>query len=388
MSYMNFNELYTIKPKNYFVASTLKELNENMENSSKPVRIIGGVHVFNDLSMTDKKGTIIDTKKLNDVLNVNTNDKIVTVQSGTTLKKLLKHLEKYNLSLPVMTATNAISIAGGISTGAHGSNILNGSLSSLVTSIGLITNEGMYKYIDNTNEEELKAVKCSLGCLGAIYSISLKCVDMFSIKETVYNDYWNNIYSGLDILLTKYPYTQIDLDQFSDNLLSTVTLRQKVPYDSQLGPGYKVLTSYVSSWYIEIELAFPYYIVDKAVKAICKFHINYKETNNIFSESQLLIRFSGEDDTLISMASGRKTVYISSFFEKEYEPKLIYKFMHDLSDKMVNEYKARPHYGKQNNLSKEQMKLLYGKNYDTFAKIHKKYDATDTFSNEYIKRIL
>lgn len=126
--YSNFNGQYHKLIRKYFEPKTLEEFINDVKKSSK-LRVVGGIHTFNDISIPDNNGQLIDTKYLNNVLEINVHDKTVTTQPGIKLKKLLKILDENNLTLPVMTATYNISIVGGISTGAHGSNILNGSLS-------------------------------------------------------------------------------------------------------------------------------------------------------------------------------------------------------------------------------------------------------------------
>ena len=384
--YTNFNKLYVSKPLNYFQPETLNDLVYDVKRATKPLRVIGSKHTFNDISMTTTNGTIIDTSKLNKVLNINQENKTVTVQSGIKLHDLLRILDQYHLTLPVMTATSDISITGGISTGSHGSNVGTGSMSSLLVSAQFVTADGR---IEQTDTNNIGAFRCSLGCLGAIYAVTLQCVDMFSIKEKVSRSSWKDIAEKMDVILQKYPYTQIDVDQFSKDLDSVVYLREKVAYDKSLGYAYEVLTgSSAGSWYIEIELAFPYELASTAIKAVSKFHRQYKKKYNVYTDAPLLIRFSSSDNTLISMASGRKTIYISTFFGKEYDPDTVNKFMWSLSDEMVKKYGARPHYGKQHNLDKQQMYQLYGNKYDSFLKIKNNYDPDGKFDNDYIKRII
>jgi FAD/FMN-containing dehydrogenase len=385
MHYSNFNGLYTSSPHNYFQPSTLNEMVHNVEESTVPTRIVGSVHTFNDISMTTNSGTIIDTSSLNKIISINQSSKTVTVQSGIKLGDLLEHLQVYGLTLPVVTATDQVSIAGAISTGAHGSNVLNGSMSSMVLHADIIAYDGKYWSISSSND--LPAFRCSLGCLGAIYSVTLRCTDLFSIKQSKLKAIWSDIAPNLDAILERYPYTQINVNQFSYPIDCTVELREKIPYNENLGAGYRVLTGNVDSWYIEIELAFPYEIISTAVKAISSFHIKYKSDRNLYSRSQLLVRFSSADNTLISMASGRKTVYISSFFGNEYDPHDIDEFMQLLSDTMVEKYGGRPHYGKEHHLSRSQMVKLYGNKYDEFLKIKNRYDPVGKFSNDYIMRI-
>lgn len=383
-TYSNFNGLYTSVPHYYLEPQNLPDLIDCVSISTTPTRIIGSVHTFNDLSMTNRSGTIIDTGYLNNVLSIDYNTYRVTVEAGTKLDKLLYILEKYGLTLPVVIATNQVSIGGAISTGAHGSNYLHGSMSSLVKEVNVVTADGTYHLVDSGTE--LAALSCSLGSIGAIYSVVLQAVELFSIEESNITVPWHQISNNLDQMLNEYQFTEINVYQFSDNLDCDVSLKRKVPYNPHLGPGYKQLTTHNTSWYIEIELAFPFEIANTAVQAVASFHRDYRLKYGIYSRSELFVRFSDADPTLISMASGRKTIYISTFFGHEYEPNVVYEFMARLSDKMIS-YKARPHYGKQNNLSPEQMSYLYGNNYYEFNIIRIKADPYGKFSNNYIKRL-
>jgi len=372
--YITFNGLHKAHAKKYYTPKDLKEFIENICNKGK-IRIFGSMHTFNDMSLSNN--VLINTVNLNKILNISSTE--VKVEAGIKLYVLLEKLKKYNLTLPVVPSISNISIVGGISTGAHGSNINYGSFSSLVTSAEIIKDNK----VETVSDLLLKAIRCSLGCIAPIYSITLKTVPLFSIKEKKVTMTWKKFYDNFDNIMKKYEYTQAYVSQELETPVALVLLRKKIKYDPKLK---NILTGVWNEFYIEIELAFPLDILNDAVHAVINFHKEYKKKNNVFTESDLLIRFSDADDTLISMASERKTVYISTFFDKEYKPEIIYRFMNDLNNEMTIKYKARPHYGKIHSLDNKQMAHIY-EHYDEFKKVKDEYDKNSVFSNNYIDRL-
>ncbi|AYV77962.1 MAG: FAD-binding protein [Edafosvirus sp.] len=382
--YQNFNKLYKATASKYYEPKSLYELKNHIKENNK-VRVFGSVHAFNDISLPAGSGALIKTNNLDKVLEINKKNNTVKIESGVILYKLLDELAVHNLTIPSVTATSYVSVVGAISTGAHGSNSKLGSMANLVISAEIVKADGTLLEI-NENMEEMKAIRCSLGCIGAIYSVTLQCENMFGILEEKKVFKWNDFYNNMDTLLEKYDYLQATIDPFDDQMNTHVELKQKVKLDSKT-KGYKNLTSKYNEYYIEIELAFAYELADKALRSIIKYHRFYYKKYGIKSDSTILIRFSGSDNSFISMCSDRKTIYISTFFGKGIEPEKVYKFMKKLCNKMIKLYNARPHYGKINDLNKNQMEQIYGSNYKNFQIIKNKLDPTNKFSNDYINRI-
>src|SRR5690242_2464465 len=98
MSYKNFNGLFMITPNNYYIPNSVPELQRYVKKNEH-VRIQGSNHAFNDIILTDD--TIINMKKLNFIDKINTKRQTVKVEAGIKLYKLLDHLEKNNLALPI-----------------------------------------------------------------------------------------------------------------------------------------------------------------------------------------------------------------------------------------------------------------------------------------------
>jgi FAD/FMN-containing dehydrogenase len=399
--YINFNGLYGMNPWHFFRPKSLEQLRKIIREDNK-IRVFGSNHAFNNISIcTD---TMIDMKNFKSILDIDTRTKTVVVEPGIKIHRLLKEINKYDLTIPILPATSYDSLGGAISTGSHGSNLDIGSLSDLVLGAEIITHDGNILTIDSTSPY-LKAIRCSLGCLGVIVSLTLKCEDIFYIRQATVKIPWNTFYQNINIILDKYPYTQINVDQFTDDLQTIVTLREKVSstnigsaQDNKFIPGIiknsdkffqeqsdKILTAKYTEYYIENEMAVPFNMINEALSYVVNFH--RQEKHNLRSGSNILLRFAAPDNTLISMAAGRKTVFISSFFGKESHVSDIYNFFRKLSTNMVERYNARPHYGKIHDLDFRQMKLIYGTDYDKFKRIKNKLDPGNKFTNEYIDKI-
>jgi FAD/FMN-containing dehydrogenase len=384
----NFNRLVNLIPKKQYSPKTLPELQTVIKNNTK-IRMLGSIHTFNKLSVSD--GITVRTDKLNKILEVRPDRKLVRAESGVLLKDLLAALEKYNLTLSVLPSISNISIAGGISTGSHGSNSHDGSLSNQVEIVEAVLADGTLQTIDYNNKDVLKAFRCSLGCLGAIYAVTLKCENLFSIKEEIINTTWKTFYDIIDRTIDSADYIQLTIDQFSQDLKTTVNLRKKIPLNNKYPTNNQLLTSQRYSPYIETELAVPYENTNNALHAVVNYHNEFYKKHKLKSDSDLFMRFNRQDDTLISMAAGRKTTYISTFFSvptSKAKIDVIYLFMNDLNNMMIRDFSARPHYGKINNLDRAQMERLYGASYYNFMDIRDHFDPHKKFTNDVIDKML
>ena len=72
-------------------------------------------------------------------------------------------------------------LAGAISTATHGTGGRFGNLSSQVTAVRLVTARGTL--MDIREGDELRAARVSLGALGAISAVTLRCVPAFTIHR-------------------------------------------------------------------------------------------------------------------------------------------------------------------------------------------------------------
>ena len=93
-------------------------------------------------------------------------------------------------------------------------------------------------------------------------------------------------------------------------------------------------------------------------------------------------RFVKGDDITISPANGRDSAYIAIHMYKgmEYEP--YFKAM----EAIFRKYGGRPHYGKMNNLRREDFEEIYPQ-WGEFVAIRKEMDPDGVFLNPYLRSI-
>lgn len=143
------------------------------------------------------QGLIVSTRDYNSLIHVNATSKTVTADAGVMLRDLVDTIADYGLTLPHTPYWEGVSVAGMISTGAHGSGMWGrGSAPhDYVVGLRLITaateEEGYVKVIDLAEgDEDLDAARLSLGVLGAISKVTFQLEPMFkrSVKLELRGD--------------------------------------------------------------------------------------------------------------------------------------------------------------------------------------------------------
>ncbi len=390
--YITFDHAYFAQPKNVYFPRSLKELQSIIkQNQGRKIRVSGGHHTFNDSAISND--IIIRTFYLKKILKLDKKNKLITVESGILLEELNIYLEKNNLALHILPAIPFQSIGGSLSTGTHGSRYNKGSMSSAIKAITLVLANGEIKTF-TTKDPEFPAVKTSLGTLGAIYSVTLECEDLFWIEHTSTKMPWKEYLQRFPELRKEYLFVQAYYYPFSKDVNNTrVTLRKKVlqkTKDSKV--SHRVLTNNLEySYYTEMEIGVSTSQFSNAVQDVVDLYRKYKEEYDYSMIYPILIRFTGNDENnLISMASDRQETTFIDIFDigKKSTDPILNQFFKEVQDTLVEKYGGRPHFGKKIYLTHEQMRQLYGDKLDEFIKVKNKLDPQGMFSNDYTQRLL
>ncbi|KAL0886921.1 hypothetical protein Bca101_010904 [Brassica carinata] len=130
-------------------------------------------HSIPKLVCTDgKDGILISTKFLNHVMRADPKAKTLTVESGVTLRQLIKEAAKLDLALPYAPYWWGLTVGGMMGTGAHEIRMVSpGSVSDGYVKVRVLS--------ETMNLEEFNAAKVSLGVLGVISQVTFKLQPMF-----------------------------------------------------------------------------------------------------------------------------------------------------------------------------------------------------------------
>ncbi len=218
-------------------------------------RVVGSCHSWSPLIETED--TCISLRFLNDVSLTRNNDDryMVTVGAGCTIRRLLRLLNRHNLTMPTVGAITSQTIAGAVSTGTHGSG--RHSLSHYIKAVRLaVIDPDTGKAVIRTYDRgpELAAARCGLGCIGILISVQFFCIPQFNMAECV------TVAESIDDVLRqedKHPLQQFYLIPHL-NQLYVSERREARSWDGQ--PGWKASMYRVYSL-LGVDIAFHLLVV-------------------------------------------------------------------------------------------------------------------------------
>jgi len=215
----NWAECYTYLAARIHAPRTLEEVQEIVGRSEK-VKALGTRHAFNDSA--DSSGDLISLEHLNQLIDLNLEDRTVTVGAGMRYGELGKVLNEHGLALSNLASLPHISIVGACATATHGSGDQNGNLATSICGIEYVTGDGSLvtfsrssasagpnqsgsraeTFTQNRGKPEsesknaqivkridsgpLEGAVVALGALGIATSVTLDLVPEFWIRQDVY----------------------------------------------------------------------------------------------------------------------------------------------------------------------------------------------------------
>lgn len=147
------------------------------------ITLCGSLLSPSDIGQTDE--FLIDMKRFNKILHIDTDKKFVQMQSGVILSDLIKALKSFSLGLPTLGSITSQTIGGLLGTCVHGTGKNHGSFCSLVDSMRVMTTEGNVLSLSSRKNHELfQAALVGLGCMGIIIDITFR-VEKINQVESV-----------------------------------------------------------------------------------------------------------------------------------------------------------------------------------------------------------
>ncbi len=180
----NFGRNRVLQPSAAYTPADEQEVLEILDrHSGQSIRAVGRLHSWSEAILGD--GVQLDLRRLDNVLlEPDGEDFFATVGAGCQVKRLLKELNRGGATLHSLGLIDVQTIAGAISTGTHGSG--RHSMSHYVEEVRIARyDESTGKaFIDEVSAgEPLLAARCSLGSLGIILSVKIRCREQYNIQE-------------------------------------------------------------------------------------------------------------------------------------------------------------------------------------------------------------
>jgi FAD-linked oxidoreductase len=183
MTWQNWAGTATANPARRYWPRTADEIADAVRDAAKAgltVRALGSGHSFTPAAAT--AGVAVDLSNWTGIVAADARTGLVTVRSGTTLRQLNAHLDALGLALPNMGDIDVQTISGAISTGTHGTGARLGGIATQVEALELIIADGSLIKVSAAQDADLfAAARVSIGALGLIATVTLRCVPAFRL---------------------------------------------------------------------------------------------------------------------------------------------------------------------------------------------------------------
>jgi len=138
-------------------------------DDGRGVRVVGRRHSYNDGFFSPD--CMVSLERLDRVVALDPEQATITCEAGITIGALGKYLDERGYALRFCGNFGQQTLAGALATGTHGYGREGGVMSELVRGVTLLLPDG--GRIQTRDERDLRALRLSLGALGAVVELTL-----------------------------------------------------------------------------------------------------------------------------------------------------------------------------------------------------------------------
>ena len=389
------------------------------------VRVAGSGHSFSDIALTD--GTQLRLDRLARVLDVDRSSGLVRVQAGITIRELNLRLAEHGLALENLGDVDSQTLAGAIATATHGTGARLPNISAQVAELTLVLADGStLRCAPNADVEVFRAARVSLGALGVIAEVTLRCVPAFTLRGVdaprrlaevlarfeelaLGNDHFELfVFPHADVALTRTnnrtedpPRPRGRAGAYANDILLTNhafgllcragrRMPARIPQINRLVTRLAGSSTQRGSLRSHIRQPPPRAVHRDGVRAPARAHPEAVRTvmaliprRGFAVPFPIEVRTVAADDALLSTASGRDTGFVAvHMFERmSYEP--YFRAVEEIMDELG----GRPHWGKRHFQTAATLRPRYP-DWDRFQSVRARLDPTGRFANAYTDRVL
>jgi FAD-linked oxidoreductase len=418
VEWVNWSGSQRATPTRFAQPRSSHELAEIVATAPGPVRVAGAGHSFSAGAVTE--GTLLSLDALDRVLDVHGD--LVRVEAGIRLRALSRELYMRGLAMPNLGDIDAQSLAGALATGTHGTGTRLPNLSGQVVAVELLLGDGSERVV--TGGDELLAARVSLGALGIITAVTVRCVPAFRLRHTDrpeplepllqelqaradahdHFEFW--AFPHADIALTRTLdrtddppakpgrasayVTDVVMDNHAFRVVNEVAKR--VP---RTIPRLNRLASAVASQRERVDWSHGIFASDRLVRfeemeySVPRAHAAEavraarRALERHAVSFPIELRFTAGDDALLSPAHGRDSAFVAVHVFKGMPYEAAFRDV----EAALSELDGRPHWGKRSFLDHTGLAPRYPRWAD-FQRIRHAFDPGGRFANAWVRDVL
>jgi L-gulonolactone oxidase len=388
------------------------------------VRVSGSGHSFTDIACTD--GVMLRLDAMRSIVSVR--DTLVEVEAGITLHDLGAELAARGLAMENQGDIDRQQLAGAIATATHGTGAAFPNLSAQVEAMRIVTADGEAHDFskEGLTPFNLRAARVSLGALGVVTRVTLRCVPLFTLRRLDRPGRLDDTLARLDELVEAndhfefygFPYTGRVMTRESERSdrppepgerwkrwMNDVVAENAVPGalfrlgralprlipalnrgavplmqpSAVTDHAYRVYASRRTIPFTEMEYGIPRQAAAEAVRRV----VDLVERRGLPVAMPYEVRFTKGDDAYLSTAAGRDTCYIAVH---QYRGMHFDAYFRGV-ERIMDDYGGRPHWGKRHFQTPATLSERYP-DWDAFRSLRRRLDPDGVFSNDYTDRVL
>jgi len=147
------------------------------------VRALGTGHSFSPVA--DTTAELVSLAGMPPTIEIDADSLSVTVAAGVRYGELAVKLNAAGFALHNLGSLPHISVAGACATGTHGSGNTNGSLSTAVSALEIVTGDGSVVWV-RRGDEDFNGCVVALGTLGVVTRMTLDIEPTYDVAQYVY----------------------------------------------------------------------------------------------------------------------------------------------------------------------------------------------------------
>jgi len=395
------------------------------------LRVLGSGHSFTAAAATT--GVALDLSGWTGVTAADTRTGLVTARSGTTIRALNAELAGLGLAMANLGDIDAQTLAGALSTGTHGTGAGLGGLATQVEGLELVLADGSLVTCSAAARPELfAAARISLGALGVITAVTLRCVPAFTLAADERPLPVAEVLEQFDALAAANDHFEFYWFPYGRQALVKRNNRVS-PGAGATAPDAAAMPAWRKFWEFEVmenaafgalcragrarpalipalnrlssaalsarsysDASHRVFVTPRRVRFVeSEYAVPRESLRQVLAELRrevprlaepvmfpVEVRVAAADDIWLSTAYGRDSAYIAIH---QYTG-LPYQAYFALFESIVADVAGRPHWGKMHSLDAERLRMLYPR-FDEFRRIRARADPESRFGNSYLGRI-